>query len=272
MLFGALAAGAAAKPRTHSALLVQSAMAATLSPAHAHGTRTLLLTDADPRLLAVADRPSRASGELTPALYRKLWRTTFHHDAPNAALVGTNAAGARVRVPLVLRTQRTIAGGDMRYTVRPLARTGSLSLTGVTLLIDNAGVVFDEYEAAINAVNFPQNAVIDVAADATIPPGITMTVPCNPTTLQYRTLTLGAGASLVLVSAVEVTINFVTALPSGGSPSAPLTASATGALSSSLQVPAPGEAAWMLWTSPAATFTLTAAQTTVLEDVTLRCG
>ncbi len=273
-LLGALAASAAAKPVVHSALLVQSAGSASLSAANAQDRAQLVLADADPRVLAIADRPSRSTADLTPALYRKLWRGTFSHDPPNAVLVGTDASGTRLRIPLVLRSMRPVDGGT-RYAVRMLARSGARSLHGASLLIDNAGVVFNDYEPVINALHFPTTVAVDVAADATIAPGTSMNVQCNPTTLNYRTLTFGPGSSLVLSPAGAVTVNFGATSPQGIPVQTLLNAtSTTGPITQELTPQPAGMLLWVLLPTPGAspTVTLQATQATTLQNVTIHCG
>jgi hypothetical protein len=142
----------------------------------------------------------------------------------------------RVRVPLILRSMQATSGGDVRYSVRPIGRTGAQALTAVTLLIDNASVVFNDYEPSINATDFPATVVVDVGTDLTIPPGTTFSVQC-PVVLNYRTLTIGAGASLVLAGGFNLTMYVESVSPLGAPFPAMLNPSATTGVTNSFVTP-----------------------------------
>jgi hypothetical protein len=212
----AAAASAEARPVARSAVLVQSADAASLSARGATRDRVLLLAGADPRVLAIADRPSRQSGELPPAHYLRLWRGPFRADPPNAALVGTRPDGERVRVPLVLRDARPTAGG-MRYRARPLVRTPALELTGVSLLIDDVAIGFD-----------PDAGVVTAPPAVVVTTGAPLVLDCTtPTSWAYATLTLQPTATIVLQEATQAWIRYEGIFPPGmpidqlATPSAP---------------------------------------------------
>ena len=185
---------ASAKPVVRNAILTQTAASATLTG------RVLVLEDADRGVVAVADRPSRDSGVLTQREYLRLWRTggTFRRDHPNAILTGTTAEGARVRVPVVLSSARAVRGA-LRYTARPLRRTGPLSLTGAALFIDNVGIGF-----------FPQSADVFAPDALVIQPGQDVVVQCGygPQILDFSELTMGPAATISFPGAgtVEVTV------------------------------------------------------------------
>ena len=277
-LFAATTAGAATVPVTHSALLVQTADGATLTAARASGLRTLVLSDADPQILALADRPSRASADLPLREYRRLWRNSFRADPPNAVLVGTTPTGGRVRVPVVLRSYVTTAHG-VRYTASALQRTAPLTLTDASLLIDNANVVFPDpataaWQPIINAVAFPAQSTVTAADNLRVVAGQSASIQCLPPRFSnFGTLTLAAGAQLVLNGASSVTLQVGSAQPQG----APLTTLITattpaGAPPTVATTPASGMTVWSLTSNaPSPSITLTATQPTVLQPVTLLC-
>jgi hypothetical protein len=263
VLCGAPAAGAAAKPVTHSAILVQSAAGATLWAPAADGTRELVLTGTDPEVLAIADRPTRASGDLTPRQYAVLWRRTFRNDPPNAALTGTTATGGRVRVPVVLRSM-VRRGGTVRYRVRALQRTPALALTDVSLLIDNALVQLDSEEATVVA---PDVVVVR--------PGDPLEISCQSPTalyLYFGQLMLDPGAALafsdldvlrMIASVTQPASSTLQAAFGGPSPNPAVTLAAQSLAGR-----------WLWITNPiqgASQLALTAGQMTVLTSVEIEC-
>jgi hypothetical protein len=252
---------AGAKPVTRSALLTQTARSAALTAPGATGMRSLVLSGAAARVLAVADRPSRDSGLLTAAEYRSLWAPggTFRRDHPNAILTGANASGALVRVPLVLSSARA-GGNGMRYAARTLRPTGDLALTGVSLFIDNVGIVF-----------FPESADVATPDTLIIGAGQTEQVQCGdqPQVLNFDELQIGTGGTLSLVGAQSATI-----MAFASYPQRPLdeVLQLGGGLSLQYQDATPGTPAmWVLSSTGSGAITLSANRGIILTTVTLQC-
>jgi len=174
-------------------------------------TFDVTLRTAHRAVLAFEDRPGRRTATLPEHKFVGLWRATFRTDPPNAVLTGRDPQGRNRRVVATIsRAARTPDG--VRYRMRALrgVMPGQLAManlmvddvpmSAITAYLQGQGAGATQYQALINALQFP-TVVQPVAAESLfVSPGTTATLGqgSSPFFFTFGSVTVAPGATLVL--------------------------------------------------------------------------
>ena len=219
----ALPSMATAEP---SLLFSQSAGTASARPVTGAVADVTLRTAHRP-VLAFEDRPGRRTATLPEHKFIGLWRGTFSTDAPNAILTGRDPQGRNRRVVVTItRAARTPDG--VRYRMRALRGAMPPALAQANLMVDDvpmsavlayldrSNAEAAQYELLINALRFPAAVTVTSAQSLAVRPGTTATLGLGngaPVGLTFGSVTVQAGATLVIQGRVNISAQSLTLAP-----------------------------------------------------------
>lgn len=208
---------------TPSMLFSQSAGVATSRAAGANVADVTLRT-AHRSVLAFEDRPGRRTATLPEHKFLGLWRTAFRGDPPNAVLSGRDDQGRNRRVVVTVTGAARTAYG-VRYRMRALRSVIPARMTTANLAVDDVplsaiaaylaqqGARATRYEALINALQFPSVVQPVAMPTLTVDRGLTATLGQQvsaPTVITLGSVTIAPGATLFLQGFTTIRANSLT--------------------------------------------------------------